>query len=138
MLGAVEEIRAPPRESPLEGFWAAGTWRLGGLRSMLKPEGLLGGWRLAPWRAAEHSMLSALLEKWRLEGTGACRQCRVGWRRWRSGVWRRWRRLEKWRLAAGEVGVWRLEKWRTGVWRRGLVARETGGRRRLEKWRLAA
>ena len=53
---------------------------------------------------------------------------------------RRLRRLlageEKWRLAAGEVGVWRLEKWRTGVLASGVVARETGGRRRLEKWRL--
>ena len=57
----------------------------------------------------------------------------VGWRREVASAGE-----EKWRLAAGEVGVWRLEKWRTGVLASGVVARETGGRRRLEKWRLAA
>jgi hypothetical protein len=62
MFGAVEEIRAPPRESPLEGFWAAGAWRLGGLR-----------WPLA---GTPHACGTAVTES-----VGRRGRCRVAWPR---------------------------------------------------------
>jgi hypothetical protein len=82
MLGAVEEIRAPPRESPLEGFWAAGAWRLGGLR-----------WSLA---GTPHACGTAVTES-----VGRRGRCRVVVEHWslasgRGGCW----------LATGEVGGW--------------------------------
>jgi hypothetical protein len=135
MLGAVEEIRAPPRESPLEGFWAAGAWRLGGLRSMLKGFWAAGAWRLggllstrclAPcwrsggWRALEPAeWVGAGGEVASGAGGGGCWLAQVAAAgEVASGGWR------SWRLAAGEVAYWRLASWRGkpaggGGWRSG-------------------
>jgi hypothetical protein len=96
-LPAVEEIRAPPHESPLEGFWAAGAWLLGALVDC-------GG----HWSARR---TSAILW-WGV---------RVAAWAWSTGAWRVggcW--LARWRLAR-EAGGWRGGQvaMEAGGWRSG-------------------
>jgi hypothetical protein len=110
MLGTVEEIRAPPHESPLEGLWAAGAWRLGGLRWPLDGTPHACGTAVGRWGvgiAAPHGRVG--VEHWSLASG-------------RGGCW-----LAKW--AAGEVAR------EAGGWRGGQVAREAGGWR-SGGWRL--
>jgi hypothetical protein len=114
MLGAVEEIRAPPRESPLEGSWATGAWRLGGLADCG------GRWPARRTRA---------VLRWAGGPVGRGR-CRAAWPRGRVGV-------EHWSLASGRGGCWlatgEVGGWRGGEgsgrggWRGGQVAREAAG-----------
>jgi hypothetical protein len=115
MLGAVEEIRAPPRESPLEGSWATGAWRLGGLADCG------GRWPARRTRA---------VLRWAGGPVGHGR-CRAAWPRGRGalepGEWTR-------RLLAGDWRSGRLARWRGK--RAGRLARWAGGEG--SGWRLAA
>jgi hypothetical protein len=129
MLGAVEEIRAPPRESPLEGFWAAGAWRLGGLQwawstGACRVGAADVGWRLARCAAAQvasrrgkpaGSWRGAQVASRRGKPAGGWRGAQVASRRGKpAGGWRG-AQVASWRGKPAGGGGWRSGGWRLRV-----------------------
>jgi hypothetical protein len=136
---AVEEIRPPARESPLEGCWVLGELAANSVRRLALGElaaNLGGAWRLVScgpcgWRTRVRRTPLGAAAGWRVAGDWRAPAAELGYavRHWRwrlaTGV-----ATSERRLPAGEVatGEWRLTKWR---------GRLASGDRRPAKWRLA-